>query len=580
MGMKGIVAFLSGLALLTLSASAVAQPIPGQPGWLDTAVFYQIYPSSFQDSDGDGIGDIPGITSRLEYVRSMGVNAIWLNPIFWSSWKDGGYDVIDYYLCDPRFGTNDDVIAMIEKAHSFGLKVIFDLVAGHSSSESPWFKQAQQGKNLQYSDYYIFPTFKPTPDDASISRSFNYEQITNNNDAVTRQFSDIDAPRAPYYVRNAGAYQPALNYGYRNPNPDHPWEQAVDAPGPMAVRQEMKDIMAFWFEKGVDGFRVDMAFSNVKNDDADKTETIKVWQDINGWVRKNYPENVMIAEWFNPKQAIDGLFHLDFFCHSQKYNYSTLFFNLSRRDGSFQDCYFDKAGKGELKTWFDLYDYQYQAVKGRGYASLPTSNHDYQRPATIYRNSLDELKIVMTFFLTMPGAPFIYYGDEIGMKYFQDVKAVEGGGTRTGTRTPMQWDSSVDAGFSTAPESKLYVPLDPDVANRPTVEKQENDPNSLLNYTRALIKLRAASPALSNNGEWKMVSSLDQPYPMVYERWSSRERYWVVINPSGKTVSVTLPTESVKPEPVCGNYKKFSYKQTRKGDTIQISGVSSAILKF
>lgn len=558
-----------------------AQPIPNQPEWLNSAIFYQIYPSSFQDSDGNGIGDIPGITSRMEYIKSIGVSAIWLNPIFWSSWQDGGYDVIDYYLCDPRFGTNDDVVAMIEKAHSLGIKVIFDLVAGHSSYKSEWFLQAQKGTNLQYSDYYIFPSFKDSPDDASISRSFNYEQITNNNDAVARQFVDIDCARAPYYVRNAGASQPALNYGYAKPNPNHPWEQAVDAPGPMAVRQEMKDVMTFWFEKGVDGFRVDMAFSNVKNDDAEKTETIKLWQDINGWVRKNYPENVMIAEWFNPKQAIDGLFHIDFFCHSQKYNYSTLFFNISRRDGAFQQCYFDKNGQGELKTWYDLYKYQYDAVKGRGYASLPTSNHDYQRPSTGNRTDVEQLKVVMTFFLTMPGAPFIYYGDEIGMKYFQEWAAVEGGGTRTGTRTPMQWDSSLNAGFSTvADASKLYVPLDPDEAGRPTVEKQDQDMNSLLNYTRNLIALRRSNPALDNNGEWKLISSLDQPYPMVYERTSGSKKCWVVLNPSDKSVSVKVDPQSSKPSIIGGSYKKATYKQSSKQDVITVSAVSAVIFDF
>ena len=553
------------LAMAALCAAASAQK-PTQPSWLEKAVFYQIYPSSFQDSDGNGIGDIPGITSRLDYIKSIGVTAIWLNPVYVSGWTDGGYDIIDYYQVDPRFGTNTDLVELVKQAHARGIKVVMDLVAGHSSDQSEWFKQSSQAPNLHYSDYYIWPEFVPetSPDPSLLSK-----------------FVKSDAPRGPYYIKNFFDTQPALNFGFANPDPSHPWEQAVDAPGPMAMRRELKNIMSFWMDKGVDGFRVDMAASLVKND-VDKAETIKLWkEDFTKWFDAEYPEGVLIAEWFNPSQSLEAGFDLDFFCHDGRYNYSTLFFygRRSPRGGEPALPYFDKEGKGGLQTWYDLYKFQYDASQGKGYVCMPSGNHDFNRLSTEGRTAPEELKVAMTFFLTMPGVPFIYYGDEIGIKQNPAAPPTEGSGGRAGCRIPMLWDASANAGFSTAPIDKIYIPQDPD-PNRMTVAKAEADPNSLLHYVRQLLQLRTQVSALGANASWRLVSSLDQPYPMVYERKQENERCLVVINPSAKAVQVTLPAEASKPEIIGGSYKKCTYKQNRKGDVINISGVSAAIFKF
>lgn len=210
---------------------------PGQPSWLDNAVFYQIYPSSFQDSDGNGIGDLNGIKSRLDYIKSLGVTAIWLNPIYVSGWTDGGYDIIDYYRVDERFGTNSDFVKLVQEAHNLGIKVVMDLVAGHSSDQCEWFIESSQAPDQRYSDYYIWPTFKPEATDSQHA-------------ALIRKFVSTDAPRAPFYIKNFYDTQPALNFGYANPDPAHPWEQPVDAPGPKAMRRELKNIMSFWMDKG------------------------------------------------------------------------------------------------------------------------------------------------------------------------------------------------------------------------------------------------------------------------------------------------------------------------------------------
>ena len=562
---------ISALACL-MTTTALSAPDPSQPSWLSDAVFYQIYPSSFQDSDGNGIGDIPGIISRLDYIKSIGVTAIWLNPVYVSGWTDGGYDVIDFYKVDPRFGTNTDLVELVNQAHARGIKVVMDLVAGHSSDQNEWFLQSKEAPNLRYSDYYIWPSFKP--------QSGSNVQMQGGGTLLSK-FVATDAPRGPFYIKNFFDTQPALNFGFANPDPSHPWEQAVDAPGPMAMRRELKNIMSFWMDKGVDGFRVDMAASLVKNDD-DKSETIKLWkEDFVKWFDQEYPEGILIAEWFNPAQSTEAGFDLDFFCHDGQYNYSTLFFYGRRGRGGQEPTppYFDKAGGGGLQTWYNLYKYQYDSVQGKGYVSMPSGNHDFNRLCTEGRTTPEELKVAMTFFLTMPGVPFIFYGDEIGLKQNPAAPPTEGSGGRAGCRIPMLWDGSANAGFSTAPIDKIYIPQDPD-PDRMTVEKAEADPTSLLNYVRSLLSLRKEVKALGADASWRLVSSLEQPYPMVYERKLGGERCYVVINPSAKAVTVNLPVEASKPELIGGNYRKCTYKQGRKGDTISISATSAAIFKF
>ena len=571
--------FISILCLLAVIGARAQKPT--QPSWLSEAVFYQIYPSSFQDSDGDGYGDLKGIMSRLDYIKSIGVTAIWLNPVYVSGWTDGGYDVIDFYKVDKRFGTNSDLVELIRQAHERGIKVVMDLVAGHSSDQNEWFLQSREAPDLRYSDYYIWPSFKP--EEPAQNGPMDYAALMNSSASLIRKFVATDAPRGPYYIKNFFDTQPALNFGFANPDPEHPWEQAVDAPGPMAMRRELKNIISFWMDKGVDGFRVDMAASLVKND-FDKSATIKLWKDdFTKWFDEEYPEGILIAEWFNPAQSVAAAdFDLDFFCHDGQYNYSTLFFYGRRGFGpnaTPSTPYFDKAGTGELKTWYDLYTYQYDAVHGNGYVSMPSGNHDFNRVCTEGRTTPEELKVAMTFFLTMPGVPFIFYGDEIGLKQNPNAPSTDGSGGRAGCRIPMLWDGTANGGFSTAPIDKIYIPQDPD-PDRMTVEKEENDPASLLNYVRTMLKLRKDVKALGADASWRLVSSLDQPYPMVYERKLGRERCYVVLNPSGKQVSVTLPTESSAPQIIGGSYTKCTYKQTKKGDVITLSPISSAIFKF
>lgn len=538
-------------AVVMLAASlTVAQAEPHHPSWLSRAVFYQIYPSSYMDSDGDGIGDLRGIQSRLGYLKGLGINAIWLNPIFVSGWFDGGYDVIDFYRVDPRFGTNSDLVALVKAAHLTGIKVCLDLVAGHTSNRCPWFlESANGGVDDRYADYYIWTDSISQKDRDDIALR---QQAPDPQASTIGKYVEADARRGHYYLKNYYPCQPALNYGYAHPDPAHPWEQSVDAPGPQAVRRELRNIMAFWFGKGVDGFRVDLASSLVKND-PDKKAVMALWKEMRQWRDEHYPDRALISEWANPPQAIPAGFDIDFMIQFGVAGYASLFFapdtpwgqRQTKRKGQPTPCYFDRAGRGSIKEFIDNFSDSYNKTKGLGYIAIPTANHDFQRPNIGTRCTTDQLKVAMTFFLTMPGVPLIYYGDEIGMRYQPGLPSKEGSNDRGGSRTPMQWAPGATAGFSTCEPSELYLPVATD-DGRLTVAAEEQDPGSLLQYTKALLTLRQATPALGNDGAWALVSDVDRPYPMVYQRTSGSQTVLVALNPSGKKVSVILPSLDAK----------------------------------
>lgn len=550
--MKPLYIFLMGLFS---TGSLFAQT---HPRWIKQSVFYQIYPSSFQDNDGNGIGDIKGIQSRLDYIQSLGVNAIWLNPVFKSAFQDGGYDVIDFYQVDPRFGTNTTLVELARQVHQKGMHIVLDLVAGHTSNQSEWFKQSMGAdSNLRYSDYYIWAPYKP-------------HDLTQQESS---RWVEANAPRGKYYIKNFYDIQPALNYGFAKPNPNHPWEQSIDAPGPQAVRNELKNIITFWMEKGIDGFRVDLAASLIKND-PDKTATISLWKELSSWFHKKFPDGVLIAEWFNPKQSLESGFDIDFLKPGHLFN------PLDRGEQIPSEVYFAEAGKGDIVKWYNDFKDQYESTLNKGYISLPTGNHDSPRISDSIRNDASQLKVAMTFLLTLPGVPFIYYGDEIGMKYIPNSPDVEGSRARSGTRTPMQWDTSKNAGFSIAEKNKIYIPQDPD-PNRPTVFKEEKDPNSQLYYVRSLLKLRASSAALGNDGDWKLLSDTSHPYPMVYMRSNDHEKYIIAVNPSAKSVTANINSQkSASYIYILGTNEKCIYKKGNDTDIIKLLPVSAAIFKL
>jgi len=487
------------------------------PEWLEKAVFYQIYPPSFHDSNGDGIGDIPGIVGKLDYLESLGVNAVWVNPCFVSPFLDGGYDVSDYYKVAPRYGTNSDLKRLFREAHRKGIRVCLDLVPGHTSIQHPWFKASCRHTRNKYSDRYIWTPSAWNRGDGSI------------------RFINGYAERNGNYAINFFYCQPALNYGFAEPAPEYEWQQPVDAPGPVAMRKELKNIMDFWLKRGADGFRVDMAASLVKNDPGCK-QTIAIWREVRHWMQDRYPEAVLISEWAHPAKAMSAGFHADFMLHFGIAGYRSLFLD--------EDCFFQSDGGGDICGFLRPYLDQLSKTRRRGFIALPSSNHDCRRPHSEGR-SPRQMKVFFSFLLMWPGIPFIYYGDEIGMRYLKGLASVEGGYERTGSRTPMQWDSSRNAGFSRASSQKLYLPID-SRKHRPTVEEQERRPSSLLNHVRRLLVLRELSPALQASGKIIPLYAKAGKYPFVFLRQRADEKFLVAVNPSAEPTTVRVDTAVIR----------------------------------
>lgn len=496
------------------------------PSWLKDSVFYEIYPQSFNDTNGDGIGDINGITEKLDYIKGLGCNAIWINPIYDSPFHDAGYDVRDYKKVAPRYGTLKDVKRMLKEAHKRDMRIIFDLIPGHTSDEHKWFRSAQKVEKNEYSDRYVFTnSVWDCPD--------GYKWV---NGAAQRDGN---------YLINFFVNQPALNYGFNNIT-DPSWQMSFKDPRCHKTLEAMMDVMKYWLDIGVDGFRVDMADSLVKNDD-EKLATSSLWKEVRIWLEKEYPEAAMVAEWSHPYRAIvRGGFHMDFYLDHQGNGYHALFRNI--KDGV-NKSFFCKDGKGDIKEFLNQYLPTMEALNGEGYYCFITCNHDTPRPTFFMDNQ--NIKLMQAFIMTMPGVPFVYYGDEIGMKYIEGMNSVEGGYPRTGTRTPMQWDSTKNYGFSSAPKNKLYIQQDLS-KNAPTVEKQEGKKGSILENLKHYTKLRKENIELANDSLFEVVYAEKDKYPFVYRRG----KFTIFVNPSLKEQAVKYETTSdEKVFDVLGTYK-------------------------
>ena len=503
--------------------------IPKVPEWAKNAVFYQIYPQTFCDSDGDGIGDIQGIISKLDYVKSLGVDAIWFNPFFDSPFHDAGYDIRDYYKIAPRYGTNDDAKQLFEEAHKRGMHVIFDYVISYTAIDHPWFVASQKQEPNKYSNYYI-----------------------------------------------------------------QKWQLPTNHPDVMAMREDLKNVLRFWMDMGADGFRADMAGALVKTRrvrgneqffNTNENETKLFWREIRQLLEKEYPHGFMVAEWSYPADALDNCFHVDFFHWFKGYN--DLFQKESWRilNGvSEGHSYFDAEGKGSISDFLTSYMDQYKKTVGKGYISLPLGNHDNARLGN--KRTDKELEIIYAFGFTMPGVPFLYYGNEIGMRQLpKDWPQVEGAyQPRNGARTPMQWSTGKNLGFSSGDAANLYLPVDP-APDAPNVAAQEKNPNSLLNKTRRLIALRHSEPALANYAEFVPIypsQEASDPYPFVYARAAGNDVVLVMLNPRSKASDATFNTnvKFKKTKLLAGDSFSITHNKKTGDMTIHMPATSYAIVKL
>ena len=467
--------------------------------WWHATTIYQIYPRSFVDSNGDGVGDLAGIIAKLDYIRDLGFETVWISPFFASPQVDFGYDITDYLSVAPEYGDLGDVERLIDAAHRRGLKVMFDLVMNHTSDQHPWFVESRSSRNNAKADWYIWA-------DGKGWRKPNNWRAAN----LISSAWNWCPQRQQYYVASFLPCQPDLNYH----NPE--------------VKQTMLDSARFWLRKGVDGFRLDM-FGSVMKDRELRSNPIN-------WRPRFFPGSaipeIMVQKYnLNTEATFEFARELRAACAELDDPERVLLGEVFGEWQTLKRYIGDKRDGLQLVFLFDFLRYTYSADFFRdkiaayethfGYPDQPTyvlGNHDRTRSATRVGGDLNKAKVLATLLLTLRGVPTVYMGDEIGMtntpvplKDAQDVMAKtfaflpEAGFqmmqrllnetiNRDEVRTPMQWDATANAGFCPA-DAKPWLPVSSNKTSR-CVAAQDGDPDSLLNLYRQLLKLRRENPAL------------------------------------------------------------------------------------
>ena len=444
--------------------------------WWRDGVIYQIYPRSFADSNGDGIGDLNGISSRLDYLKDLGVAALWLSPIYPSPNVDFGYDVSDYCAIHPDFGSMADFERLVAEAHARGLHIILDLVLNHTSDQHPWFQQSRQSIDNPYRDYYLWRPLKP-----------NGAPPNNWKSVFGGPGWKVDPATGEAYFHMFYPQQPDLNWR-------HP-----------AVRAEMLNIFRFWLEKGVDGFRLDVfnayfkdadlkdnppafgvrAFDRIKHiHDIDQPEMLPLLAEIRALLDEK-PGRYAVGETFlaTPERVAS-------YCGEDKLH-AAFNFDLLRKPWS------ARAFLTSIQQWEGVLDPE-------SFPNYVLNNHDTRRSASRFGRGEDDrrLKAAAAILMTLRGTPFIYYGEEIGMrdvpvsrKEIQDPLGLTFWPIpvgRDGCRSPMQWDASEFGGFSKATP---WLKVHQNHIQR-NVAAQSEDPNSILNFYRRLMAIRKEHPVL------------------------------------------------------------------------------------
>jgi alpha-glucosidase len=481
--------------------------------WWQSAVIYEIYPRSFQDSNGDGIGDLTGIIQRLDYLITLGVDAVWVAPIYRSPMADFGYDVADYCDIDPIFGTMQDFDRLLNEVHRRDLRLILDFVPNHSSDQHPWFLESRSSRDSANRDWYLWRD-EPNNWTSSFGGS-GWEW-----DEGTRQ----------YYYHSFLKEQPDLNW--RNP----------------AVRSAMYDVLRFWLDKGVDGFRVDVMWLLMKDDqyrnnppdprftpgqsnnnllpvyNANRPEVHDVVAEMRAVV-DSYSNRVLVGEVYLPVKDL-----MTYYGHNL--NGANLPFNFL-----LLQCPWNAQAVGEVISEYN------KVLPSGAWPNWVLGNHDTARLAT--RVGLSQAGIAAMLLLTLPGTLTIYYGEEIGMtnaliepEDVQDPAEKRQPGIGMGRdpeRTPMRWDHSETVGFTTG---KPWLPVGPDHGTV-NVDVEGNDHSSILNLYRRLIFLRRTHPELIY-GQLRSLTALGSL--LCYERATEKERIIILLNFGRSPIHVAMQT--------------------------------------
>lgn len=541
--------------------------------WWKNSVVYQIYPRSFKDSNGDGFGDLKGIIEKLPYLQNLGIDVIWLSPVFDSPQDDNGYDISDYRKIYAGFGSNEDMDELIGKAHEHGIKIILDLVVNHTSDEHAWFVESRKSKDSKYSDYYIW---KDPKADGS--------EPNNWGSSFCGSAWEYDEERGQYYLHFYSRKQPDLN-----------WENET-------VRKEIYDLMKFWMDKGADGWRMDVIASISKDQsfpDYPKTDGRKYYtgkyhsngprlhefiHEMNREVLSKY-DCMTVGEAPGSTPEVARLF-----TDPEREELNMIFtfehMNIDRIPGSVNR-------KWELKP-FDLRDLKrvmsewQNKLYNKGWNALYFENHDQPRVISRWGNDTtyreECAKAYATVLHGMQGTPYVYQGEELGMTnvpftsidQFRDLDSINAyrelveeqhvftaeemmrylcRKSRDNARTPFQWDDSAYAGFSTV---EPWIMVNPNYKEI-NAKKQVDDPESVFNYYRKLIALRKEKEIIVYGTYDLLLPESEEIY--MYTRTLGEEKLLVVCNFSEKEVAVEIPEEFRKGSYLIANYPEGEIKE-------------------
>lgn len=520
--------------------------------WWKEGIVYQIYPRSFKDTSGNGIGDLQGIIEKLDYIESLGVDIIWLNPIYDSPNDDNGYDIRDYQAIMAEFGTMDDFDILLKEMKSRELRLVMDLVINHCSDEHKWFQESRSSRDNPYRDYFHWwPAEKGTP-----PKRWSYFDVEEN-------AWHYDAQTDAYYLHYFAVKQPDLK-----------WENPK-------VRQEIYSMMHFWFKKGVDGFRMDVIPFISKDtsypaiDAQEPHEFIAYYangpkvhdylNELNTQVISKY-DAFTVGE--GPGIAIDQA--LDFVHEDRKEMDMFFHFDLMSLDRAPGEVFKMRDGGWNLVDFKKVFSDWDTAFAKAGWGSLFLANHDFPRSVSRWGNDSPEhwknsATLLQTFLLTMRGTPYFYQGDEIGMTNvrFTDIadyrdintinryKTVKNRGgdlaafmdseqhaARENARTPMQWDTTINAGFT---DATPWIKVNPDYKEGVNVKSQEKKKDSVLSYFKIITALRKAHPALVYGNYECIRPEHERVY--CYTRKLADQRFLILLNFSDDVERFSLPLD-------------------------------------
>lgn len=446
--------------------------------WYKNAIFYELNVRAFNDSNGDGNGDLQGVTRKMDYLQGLGVDCIWLLPIYPSPLKDDGYDIAGYTDVHPDYGTLNDFSALVSAAHAHGIKVITDLVLNHTSDQHPWFQAARKDKNSPYRNYYVWSDTDQKYTDARII--FLDTEKSN---------WTWDETAGQYFWHRFYSSQPDLNYNCPQ------------------LKQEIFDIISFWLDLGVDGFRADAVpylFEQEGTNCENLPETHAFLKELRRYIDKNYPGRVLLCEanqwpvdvrpYFGDGDEFQMGFHFPvmprIYMALRQGNRSKMVEIMEQTPEIPESCQWCVFLRNHDELTLEMVTEEERQWMWQEYAPDPKMRLNLgirRRLAPLLDNDQRKLELINSILFTLPGSPFIYYGDEIGMG--DDITLPD----RNGVRTPMQWDDSTNAGFSTAPAGKLYAPIISSAAfplEKVNVASAKADPASLFNAMQRMMRTR------------------------------------------------------------------------------------------